>query len=56
MAINVNAFYLCSETLGEVKLNSDRLVHGEKEISRQHSIQGTAEVLLIGFSQTYFEN
>lgn len=41
--------------MSEAKFKSNRLTYLAEEISRQHSIQAVAQLLLIVFSQVYRE-
>lgn len=45
----------CSKNQSEAKFKSNRLTYLAEEISRQHSIQAVAQLLLIAFSQVYRE-
>lgn len=56
LARNLSTFCPCLETLWEAKFKGDGLISLVEEISRQHSFQAVALVLLTAFSQIYKEN
>lgn len=55
MKKHLSMFWKCSKNLSEAKFKSNRLTYLAEEISRQHSIQAVAQLLLIAFSQVYRE-